>query len=238
MAEYEFASLLPEVQADVPGVNEPAVIRCARNAVRYFCDRTGFLKYAPAAVDIVADQHTYEIPADSAGRIICYATEVWVDGQLITHRSADQLDREQGSPRERDNWTIGIGSLTYNSLNRNWRTETEYPPKYWHQDEPNTVRLVGIPDQASTGGLIIKAALKPAAAHRSVDEAIVNNWYEVLVLGTKAGALLLQQKSWSNPNLGATYQAAFEAEVERVAGDATAGFAQQSHVIGHVRAHP
>ena len=238
MAEYEFANLLPEVQADVPGVNEPAVIRCARIAVRYFCERTGLLRYEPAAIDIAADQHTYTIPPDPENRTLCYATEVYVDGKLLVHRTADQLDREIGSPRERDNFTIGVGSLTYNSLNRDWRTEREYPPKYWHQDTPQTVRLVGIPSAPSTGGLLIKAALKPAAAQRSVDDSLIDNWYEVIVQGTKAAALLIPQKPWSNASLGATYQAAFEAEVERVAGDVTAGFAQNSHVVGHVRAYP
>lgn len=236
--EYDFADLFPEVAPDVAGVTEAAVIRCARLATRYFCRETGFLTIESQLLNLVADQATYQIPADALGRPIVRALEVWVNGDQLEHRSADQLDRESDYPTILEPKIVGTGNLTYNTFNNPWRTATGFPPQFYHQDKPNTVRIVRIPDQAATAALRIVSSVQPALAHLSVDDYLINNWYEILVVGTKAELFKMPQKPWSDAAKGARLEAQFLAETATVLAAAVAGYASNDHVVGHVRSYP
>lgn len=240
MAEYSFSDLMPEITPVAPGINDPAVIRCARLACRYFCKETDLLRMESAPVDIVSGTATYTIPEDTATpkRVIVRALEVWLGDQQIEHRTADQLDREQGAPRENQPWSVGHSGLTYSSVNTPWRLAVEYPSRFYFQEMPNTIRLVGIPDQDAPGALVIVSSIQPGITADSIDETLIGNWYEVLVKGTQAYVLQMPQKPWSNLKLGMKLMAEFEREVSVAVDNQTAGFAANSQAVGHVRAYP
>lgn len=241
MAEFAFVDLLPEILSAAPGVNDPAVMRSARLAARYFCKTTDFLRIEnEPLIDIVTGVATYAIPADTQDpvRPTLRALEVWLGDQQVEHRSSDQLDRESFAPRENQPWSVGHSGLTYSSVNTPWRLAVEYPSRYYFQDTPSSIRLVGIPDQDVAEALRIVSSVQPGITADSIDISIVDNWYEILVKGTKAYVLQMPQKSWTNQALGMKLQREFEADVGAVLDQVTAGFAANSQAVGHVRAYP
>jgi hypothetical protein len=119
-----------------------------------------------------------------------------------------------------------------------WRLAEEYPPRFFHQERTNTVRLVGIPDQDVPAALKIVSSVQPSVTAVSVDDYIINNWYEVLVLGTKAHVLQMGQKPWTDVNRGLDLQAQFQVAAEDALAEIVSGFATNDHVVGHVRAYP
>lgn len=243
MAEYLFADLMPEVAPHVANVTEQAVIRCARKATRHFCARTGFLKIETSPyIDIVSGTALYTITADDNGRPIVRADEVWVGSgsspRKLAHRSADQLTREYGMPRDYLVAQVGTGVITTRLTSEPWDLETEYPPRYWFQPLPTQVRLVGIPNESESAALRIISCVKPALADVSVDDVIIENWYETIVKGTIAHLLLEPQKSYSNPQLGLKREQEFMQMTEDAVAEEVSGFADNDHVVGHVRAYP
>lgn len=238
MADFQYIDFLPEIAADVPGVNEPALVRCVRKAVRYFCDQTGLLTYTFPAIDIVSGEPTYVLPAAPNAQVITVLDEVFVGDQLLVHRSSDQLDREQDVPPERNAYNLGMGGLVYNTETHPWRTLTEYPPRFFFQETPQSLRLVGIPDQDAADALLVTACLKPSAVSLAVDATLIDNWYETIALGAKAYLLQTRQKAWTDIKEGVTRQLQFETLVAELRGQQAAGFGKNDHVIGHVRAYP
>lgn len=239
MAEFYFLDLLGEVAPDLPGVTEPAVVRAARQAARYFCAKTDVLRIeTDPRLDVVSGTHTYAITPDTLGRVIVRALEVWVGTDKLVHRSSDQLDRESDAPREHRLQAWGESSITYSYLGQPWQEATGYPPKYYFQERPETIRLVEIPDQDVSATLLVKSSVKPGLADESVDQLVVDNWYETLVLGTRGYLRKMRQKPWTDVNLGLAEEAEFEGQVENVVNERVAGFADQDHAVGRVRAYP
>ena len=245
MAEFNFIDLMPEIAPHVEKVTEPAIIRCVRKAARHFCERTGLLTIeTDPYINIVSGTHTYTITPDAASRTIVRAEEVWIGSVSATNprklvrRSRDQLNREYGMPKEYLIGTRGNGSLTTRLTVDPWETETEYPPRYFFQPTATTVRLVGIPNQAETAALRIVSSVKPSLADTSVDDSIINNWYETIVLGALAYLYLEPQKSYSNGNLGLKYEQQFMSKTEDAVAEEVSGFEDNDHVVGHVRTYP
>lgn len=239
-----FTDLDGEVLSEVPGADAVLIQRSFRRAARRFCAETEVLRTTTATpLDLVADQAEYTIPAVANREIVRIVRGglLWGSQTYPTHRTEDQLDREERQGQTPSRYFLPdteAEAARLGMLTTPWRILTGSPPVFYYQPQPNTVRLVPIPNVAMTQQLTITYALKPAREATEVDDFIVENWYETLVHGAIGELLSIKQKPWSNIKLAKDYIAMFDDGIADIVGDRVGGFGDNDYAVGRVRAYP
>lgn len=211
MADIDYRDLFWQVRTELPGVPEPLMFFNYAEAVREFCKRSLAWQYSLASPLDLADDTAW--PTVTAGTHIPTGTYVvqplrlkWDDGTIITFRTRDQLDCEDGD----------------------WEQLTGSRPKNWTITEPGQYRVYPLLSTATTAQLYMRVALAPtvsvAAARTSMPEEIVNEWSTVWAHGALSKLMKIPGKDWTNVRLAAAYGDQFDEEIKDAKSRAAADY--------------
>ncbi len=236
-----YLDLLPEVSLESPGAGDIIIERSIRWAVREFCERTQVLRATTSpALDLVADQAEYTLPPVTDRdivRIVRHGVR-WGSDIYPEHVTADQLDRQANLPVHLHTADDSVDLALINAVGTPWRTKTGSPAVVYYQPLPNTVRLVPIPNVSASAYLTVTYSLKPTLASSTVDDIVFSQWHETIVHGALAKLLAIPKKPWSDAALARYKQGLFDYGVANVQNQRMAGFGDNDHAVGRVRAYP
>jgi hypothetical protein len=197
MSTTKFEDLYDEVMPELPGAPLPLVLNAIRNSVIAFCNGSDVWRAWLDPVNVIANQPTYDIEVPPGTDLVTLLS-VKHDGDLLTPRNEDDLDV----------W------------NPRWRTEPERPRYYMQQDQ-DTVTLAAVPKCGFTGGLLLSVSLQPERTAKSFPGWIYSQYWEGITAGAKARLMKMPGKPYSNPQAGAMYAMTFDTETSGAKADAS-----------------
>lgn len=241
MSAYD--DLMTEIKSDCPGATDPLIAQHVRNAVLEFCRDTLVLKWTCPAITIQANQPLYVITPPAERSIVQVQWAQIQSDAFLTHTSQDQLDlwwhEARSSPRLFPWWCAHGNTQNFNG--DDWRQYTQTRPQAYYIDRESTsyrVRLVGIPTGTIADALIARVALTPTRDSESVDDWLVEEYFDALSDGAKARLMRMPKKNWSDANTGAAYMAKFEFEKSRAKMKVSRDFIRDDESVGHVQSWP
>lgn len=240
MATVNYNDLLSEILPYCPSASEPEIVNVIRRIVRDFLKRTNYLTItSDPKLDITKDEAQYEITQPS-GLEIVRVLQVFSGDEQLTHKSADQFDREHGNPDSVG--AIYYGTSHHEAFRRGirdpWRLDTGPKAIYWFQVRPRCIQIVPIPETAKTADLQITVSVRPNRTSVDVEDWVIDNWYETIVAGVIGEMMLMPKKKWSDVKNGAARLSQYDDATEELINERAAGFVDNSHGIGRTRAYP
>ncbi len=80
--------------------------------------------------------------------------------------------------------------------------------RFWY---PGTATsIIMYPFDAAAVQLYLQVAFKPLTTVTTIEDVFYQEWHQVIAAGTKARLMLMPEKVWSNPQLGAVYQGQYD----------------------------
>jgi hypothetical protein len=192
----------PEILPDIPLASDPALIVGVRNAVREFCEKTHLWIYTLDRFDVVANQAEYPliIPANLNAELVAvenvkYKQDGFDDDQFVKLNPL--------SERQQDNEDYA-----------NWPFRTAPQPRFFLVDIPNHImRLVEIPTEGSTQGLLVKTSIKPSLLATTVPDFLRDDYKDVIGDGAKADLFGRPGTPWAAATLAAAFKAKFDSGI-------------------------
>lgn len=86
------------------------------------------------------------------------------------------------------------------------RNERELRPCVDYKMQDNDLSLITTPAQSEARSLVIRAAFDPAIGTELISESLYNDWAIEIADAVKSRLMLMPEKTWSNPTLGAVYR--------------------------------
>ena len=216
MANVDIRNWLTYVEGQVLSAPTPAILQAIRDTLQEFLGKSLFWRDQLPAIDVVVSTTTYDMipPAPADGVVIAEPLRVEHDGNEVVGRSEAFLDR---------------------NLSTGWRTATAPISQYWYRPTPQQIRIVLMPTEAKTGGLVIWAALKSSADADVIPEFIWedDDIRDGVAHGVKAKLFFQVNVPWSNPEMGGLEQVMFDIKVNEVRMRA-----EHSDVLGVAVADP
>lgn len=218
-----FTDFFPEVLPEVVGCATPLALNAIRNAVIEFCNRTLVWDYDIPAIDIVADTHTYTLTVP-ANTMISTLMDVRDNGSPVNSKSPDALKAA---------WPLIGARLSHGTVITpdDWQQYASETAEFYHQPARNSIRLIGIPTTAKTAGLVIKAALRPTRAAVTLDDRILDEYWEQIGFGAKGRLMAMPKQAWSDTDMAAYYLAKFEAAISEAEGRVLRGNARDNQAV-------
>ncbi len=181
-----YMDLLPEIIPDVEGCPVPLAKRSFRNACIDFFKRSEAWVYRPTSLTTIKGIPELEIEVPAGTR--CHSIlSLGYKGNPLSPTSEVLLDdRVPG-----------------------WRT-AEGQPQVFFKLPGNKVRLSPIPVVTEALVLNISVALVPTRDSSSIDDVVLEEYYEALVSGTLQRLMGMRNQPWSNPHLAASHGMQFE----------------------------
>lgn len=199
-----FDYVVPEISG-CPQLLTVPYIRAA--AIDFFGD-TGVYTLTLDADNVVAGVASYDITLP-ANWDVAWVRSVRHNGTLLAPVSENALDQEGA----------------------NWITATGTPLRYLQEDTAS-VRLVPIPTTAVSGGLVLRAVLRPSLASTGFStDWVFDGWGEAIASGAKARLLALPGKPWSNPELALYHDSLYRKAVGRAIRDSNRSYTRSSGTI-------
>lgn len=195
-----WSAFYPDLLSDLPGAPLPLVDHWLRNVAIDFCERTKAYVEDLAAADSVALQMEYA-PTLPENTELAEIRAIKYDGEQLDVKSRKALQAEFGD----------------------WESETGVPV-YWTQAKGDTVLLVPAPEEAATGAIEIKAALKPGLAATGVEDWIFSKWRLQLCAGVKAAMMSQLNKPWTNVDIAVVSSGQYEAAVLKATSAVNDGY--------------
>lgn len=166
----------PEILTDVMGVPIPALKLAVRNACIEFCERTLLWTYTLTAIDVEEDtaDYTLTVPVSLYAEIICtdkvmYKEDGEDDDQFTTLWPISENQSDLGGD---------AGSSDA------WKYETASgPTHHWMDIVDKQLHLWPIPEDASTGGLLVSLCLKPNDTTDTVPDFLRRDFRQVIQYG-------------------------------------------------------
>ena len=177
-------------------------------AVVRFCEESLVWKSTEQeALDVVAGQSEYTVPVPAgltSGDVqVVHVNEAFYNG-------------------------VRLPAITENALKemyQDWRTQTG-TPRHRTQTEPNSIRLVPIPEAADalTNGLTVEATYKPAMTATAIPNFIFNQYGFAIAAGALASLLSMPGRTWFNGELAGYYAQQYRSAVIAARTDASKNF--------------
>lgn len=179
---------LSEVLPEVQGCPDQTAINAVRATAIDFCEKTRLWRASFGPLSLVAGTSTYplDVPANTALVTVIQAAVLsngaW--GDIAGPYSEEMMDAEIF----------------------NWREKTieTLPSRYLNDVNTNGIRVYPIPTTNQASVLKGQMALKPTRASVGGDDALYNDWLDVIASGAKARLMANLASDWRNPE-GAAY---------------------------------
>lgn len=197
MASIDYSILVPDVLAALRAdPSDPVTESAIKRTVIEFCASTLIWKHNPTAINIVANTATYAIVAPADASVVAVIS-AQIDGQPLTPKGIDWLD----------------------SNVKRWRTD-QGATAYFTQTDPGEIILAPLPSSSLVGGMTMTVALQPTRAASTFPQWIYDHHGYVLTDGALAKLMLMSDKPWSDPQLGADARARFDTAVSSIRANA------------------
>jgi hypothetical protein len=222
MADRTFASLVPRVQASVPGCPQPTIVQYIRDAAIRTCERTLYWRYQVPLFNLLPGVHeyTYSKPINTDVHAVFDA--------IVNERPLEKLTLEQAIaqyPAWADLYSGqdpavvwsetpsgSFNSFDYNEALFNENSAYVLPdaivadgstPRSITQINADKFIVLPLPDAERTYQCRMFVALKPKRSATAMDEFIMDELEEVLMHGALQHLLVLPNQTWSDRELAA-----------------------------------
>lgn len=192
------SDLRPLIRIRVPGCPDPVIDMVLVEATRALCRSTHVWRHELESSDLSkeGDNIVMEPPTDTT-ILTVFSVEYGTAGQLIP-RTAAQLTR----------------------IYPPWRDETGEPTSFVYSP-PLTLRLYPLPETLSMRYLTITVSLMPNVGVTAIDDRVAVPYSEIIRLTALGDLMLMPNKPWSNPQLGAGYLQAAAMATSNIAEEGT-----------------
>jgi hypothetical protein len=223
MADRTFASLVPRVQASVPGCPYATIVQYIRDAAIRSCERTLYWRYQVPLFNLApgVSEYPYNVPVDTDVHAMFEA--------VVNNRPLERLTLERAielypqwadlysgqDPSVAWSTTPSIGTFNvseYNGVPFNAQSPYVVPdaivadastPQSITQVSPDKFVILPLPDGERTYRCRMFVALKPKRAASAMDAVVLDDLEEVIMHGTLQHLLVLPGQTWSDRELAA-----------------------------------
>lgn len=226
MADRTFASLVPRVQASVPGCPNATIVQYIRDAAIRTCERTLYWRYQVPLYNLLPGvyEYTYDKPVNTDVHAVF---EAMVNNSPLERLTLDKAlelypawaDLYSGQPPS-VLWSMTPSGSTFNTPEYN---EDELnagscfvvpsavvaaasTPRSITQISPDKYVVLPLPDAQRIYQVRMFLALKPKRSATGMDEVIFDELEEVIMHGALQHLLVLPGQTWSDREL-ASYHA-------------------------------
>ena len=183
------AQFLPYILPEVIGCSDLLAKQKVISACIEFCEKSHYWRYTHPAINLVKDQKTYSLTMPADAQLVTIIDPVYYNGEKIEQHTKEYLDRYNQDWQD----SFGMNATSYT-----------IPSK-------GVIRPIPYPDAALTGGIEeINLALKPTPAATSVEDFLLDDFFEVIAFGAKGRLMSMPGVEWSDINLGVYYLDLFE----------------------------
>ena len=223
MADRTFASLVPRVQASVPGCPHATIVQYIRDAAIRTCERTLYWRYQVPLFNLLPGVHEYAYNKPE-GTDVHAVFEAVVNGRplkRLTMEKAIELYPQWADLYSGVNpqavWAANsggqFGSAQYNEEEYNGDTgpltlpadalADGSTPQVITQINPDRYVILPLPDAERTYQCRMFVALKPKRSATGMDEVIFDELEEAIMHGALQHLLVLPGQAWSDRELAA-----------------------------------
>lgn len=233
MADRTFASLVPRVQASVPGCPHATIVQYIRDAAIRSCERTLYWRYQVPLFNLLpgVSEYVYDKPADTDVHVMF---EVVVNNrplERLTMEKAIELypqwaDLYSGQdPSVAWSATPSIGTFNasqYNTIPFNAQAQYTVPdaivadastPQSITQVSPDRYIILPLPDAERVYRCRMFVALKPKRSSSGMDSVVFDELEEVIMHGALQHLLVLPGQAWSDRELAAYHAKQFAYQI-------------------------
>ena len=223
MADRTFASLVPRVQASVPGCPHATIVQYIRDAAIRTCERTLYWRYQVPLVNLQpgVSEYAYGKPANTDVHAVFEAVVNGRPLKRLTMEKAIELYPQWADLFSGVNpqavWAGNYGGLfdsaQYNEIAYNGSTgpltlpadalADGATPQVITQINADRYVILPLPDAEQTYQCRMFVALKPKRSATGMDEAIFDELEEVIMHGALQHLLVLPNQAWSDRELAA-----------------------------------
>jgi len=197
MAKLE--AFLPYVALHCMGVPEPSMLHEIRSAAVLFCEQSRAWKRIDS-VSVRAGRGEYEIPLEDEA-IVVTIEEAIFNNQPLRPEALDALKSE---------W-------------RDWISQTGTPLLFTQLD-PDTLRLVPIPEADQPKGLTLRICYKPDRTAKNVPDWLFQRYAEVIAAGAIARLTAINSLPCFSPGLSAVFGQSFQEGINKALHEADKSF--------------
>ncbi len=205
MALAPWSTVYPDVTPFAMGCPYPVIDNAIRNAVIEFCDFSLAYQVDLPVIVTADDTPTYAMSYDANTNV----------ADVVTVRT----DSRRLTPMLTANRSAG-GEL--------WEVRKGGEPLEYFLTDPNTLRLLPIPDGAYN--VYVKAALKVLRSATGVEAWLLEQYRDVIVAGTLSQVLRMNGP-WKDPNEAQARKSEFEAGKGQGRIDALKNFTRASVIV-------
>jgi hypothetical protein len=188
------ASLIPDVQVEIPEIPAFVANRQILRALRDFCEQTRAWR-TDIQISTTASTATVDLTAllPTASELVDVITvKNVIGGAPVEPTTQARLDKEHAL----------------------WRSEEALDAQWYVLDSNNTLRLVFTPSTTVANQYNARVAVKPLlATATTVDDIIANKYDELLVHGALARLYAIPRKPWTDNNLASFHIGMFNAGI-------------------------
>ena len=222
MADRTFASLVPRVQASVPGCPNATIVQYIRDTAIRTCERTLYWRYQVPLFNLLpgVSEYAYNKPVNTDVHVMFEA--------VVNDRPLERLTMEKAIelyPQWADlysgqdpavAWSLTppnvFNSFEYNEALFNGNSPYVLPPEIVAdgstpqsicQVNPDKYIILPLPDGQATYRCRMFLALKPKKNATAMDEFIMDELEEVIMHGALQHLLVLPNQAWSDRELAA-----------------------------------
>ena len=225
MADREFTTLVPRVNASVPGCPQPTILNYIRDAAIRTCERTLAWRYLVPKFNLIPGVHEYAynrpLNADVHAMFEMLVNDSPLDRLVLEEairRFPQWADLYSGQPASvlwSETPSGAYNNSEYNEQLFNGGSDFVLPesvvadastPQAVCQLSPDKYIVLPLPDNDQTYEVRMFLALKPRKNATGMDEVVFDDLEETIMHGALQHLLVLPNTNWSDREL-ATYHA-------------------------------
>lgn len=222
MADRTFASLVPRVQASVPGCPHATIVQYVRDAAIRTCERTLYWRYQVPLFNLLpgVSEYPYNKPANTDVHVMFEAVVNKRPLERLTMEKAIELypqwaDLYSGQPASvvwSETPSGSFNSFDYNEALFNENSAFVLPqsivadastPQSITQISPDKYIILPLPGADEPYQCRMFLALKPKRNAEGMDQVVFDELEEVIMHGTLQHLLVLPGQAWSDRELAA-----------------------------------
>jgi hypothetical protein len=192
--EVPYTQFLPDVLPYVNGCADLVAVAAIASAVIEFCERTNWLLYEPAGINLTGQTAEYVLSLPTGG-----AYEV----SQIMYLAYDGYELK-GLPMEQIAETYGF----------DWRQVSGIPSCYT-QIVNSSVIIAPWPIVAEPDAVTSIASLRPVRSATTVDASLYEKWFEIIAFGARARLHDTPNQPYYNERAAAKFRAYFQTGISR-----------------------
>lgn len=182
---HPLSAFYPLLLPELPTCPEPMMDLHLREVARDFCRTTSAWKLPFDAINLVADQATYDLDAPETDAVVLRVTKLTINGDLLWS-DVDSSDEEAKYQRNCPPFTVSPDLLEVTLA----------------EDE--------VPSADATGGLVLVGALQPSIKASTLPDFLLSVNSEAMRLGTLARLMVMGNKPWTDRVLATDYRAQYQ----------------------------